>query len=142
MPIFQHAESDAELMACYPVMRELRPLLHSAQAFVERARLQQKQGWWLLAQWNGGAPTALAGYRWLENLVHGRFVYVDDLVTTEAARGQHSGRALLDELERMARAEGARKLVLDTAMANARAQRFYIRCGLLATGLHFTKVLA
>jgi ribosomal protein S18 acetylase RimI-like enzyme len=142
MTMFRHAESEAELITCHPLMRELRPHLDSAQAFVRRARLQQAQGWRLLALWNSDSPIALAGYRWMDNLVHGRFLYVDDLVTAEAARSQQLGGALLAELERMAVTDGAKKLVLDTAMANARAQRFYFRCGLLATALHFTKVLA
>lgn len=138
----RHVESAEELAACYPVMHELRPHLDSPKTFIERARRQQEQGWRLLAQWRGDVPVALAGYRWLDNLVHGRFIYVDDLVTTAGARGQRSGQALLSELKRLAKAGGAQKLVLDAAMANSRAHRFYFRSGLLATGLHFTEVLA
>lgn len=138
----RHVESAEELAACYPVMHELRPHLDSPKTFIERARRQQEQGWRLLAQWRGDVPVALAGYRWLDNLVHGRFVYVDDLVTTAGARGQRSGHALLFELKRLAKAGGAQKLVLDAAMANSRAHRFYFRSGLLATGVHFTEVLA
>lgn len=144
----RHVESDDDLALCHSVMRQLRPHLDDARTFVERARRQQAQGWRLLAQWQDAAPNAptapiaLAGYRWLDNLVHGRFIYVDDLVTTESTRGQQSGRLLLSELEQLAKAGGAHKLVLDAAMANSRAHRFYFRCGLLATGLHFTKVLA
>ncbi|MBW8833340.1 MAG: GNAT family N-acetyltransferase [Burkholderiales bacterium] len=138
----RHAETEAELLACIPVMRELRPQLDSTESFIERVRMQHGQGWRLLAEWQGGTPCALASYRWLDNLIHGRFIYIDDLVTTEASRGGRSGERLLAELERFARAGGASKLVLDTGLANSRAQRFYFRCGLLATGLHFTKVLA
>jgi len=140
--VLRHAETEAELQACHPVMRELRPLLQSSLAFLDRVRTQSPQGWRLLAEWRGATPIALAGYRRMDNLVHGRFIYVDDLVTTEAERGSGAGERLLAEIERIARAEDCAKVVLDTGLANSRAQRFYFRCGLLATGLHFTKVFA
>jgi len=139
---WRHAETEDDLIACHPVMHELRPMLQTPQAFLERARVQSLQGWRLLAEWQGAAPVALAGYRIMDNLVHGRFVYVDDLVTAGAVRGSGAGARLLAEIERVARASGCGKLVLDTALANSLAQRFYFRCGLLSTGLHFTKVLS
>ena len=137
----RHAETEQELIACHPLMRELRPLLQTPQVFLERVRVQRTQGWRLVAQWQGTVPVALAGYRVMDNLVHGHFIYVDDLVTAGPARGNGVGERLLAEIECIARAEGCDKLVLDTALANSLAQRFYFRCGLLSTGLHFTKVL-
>lgn len=139
---WRHAVTEDDLIACHPVMHELRPMLLTPQAFLERARVQSLQGWRLLAEWQGAAPVALAGYRIMDNLAHGRFVYVDDLVTARAVRGSGAGARLLAEIERVARAAGCGKLVLDTALANSLAQRFYFRCGLLSTGLHFTKVLS
>jgi len=138
----RHAETDTELLACHPVMRELRPQLATPRSFLDRVRVQRLQGWRLLVTWQGGTPVAIAGYRRMDNLVHGNFVYVDDLVTTGAMRGSGAGERMLAEIERIARAEGCGKLVLDTALANSLAQRFYFRCGLLSTGLHFTKALS
>ncbi|PKD78674.1 GNAT family N-acetyltransferase, partial [Escherichia coli] len=76
-----------------------------------------------------------------ENLIYGRFLYVDDLVVTERSRGARHGAALLQALERMAREAGCAKLVLDTGLANALAQRFYFRQGLLTGAMRFSKVL-
>ena len=139
--IWRHAETEHDLIACYPVMHELRPKLQTPQMFLERAHVQHLQGWRLLAEWQGTVPIAIAGYRIMDNLVHGHFIYVDDLVTADGARRSGAGRRLLAEIERIGRAEGCGKLVLDTALVNNLAQRFYFRCGLLSTGLHFTKVL-
>ncbi len=36
-----------------------------------------------------------------------------------------------------ARAAGCRRMILDTGLENALAQRFYFRFGMLARGLHF-----
>src|SRR3546814_4179532 len=80
----------------------------------------------ILGVWHGKAALALAGYRLQENLIYGRFLYVDDLITTAASRGRNLGARLLDELNSAAARQGCEKLVLDTGLSNARAQRFYL----------------
>jgi len=83
-PVLRHAESDAEIAACFAAMRELRPHLADAAEFVGRVRRQQADGYRLLAAWRGQTAVGLAGYRVTENLIHGRFAYVDDLVVLAA----------------------------------------------------------
>jgi ribosomal protein S18 acetylase RimI-like enzyme len=85
---------------------------------------------------------AVAGYRITENLIHGRFLYVDDLVTAEGRRGEGLGASLLKELSRIGIEEGCRRLVLDTAAANEKARRFYRREGLQDIVVGFVKPLA
>jgi GNAT superfamily N-acetyltransferase len=119
-------------------MRQLRPHLASEAEFVERWRRQTSEGYRLLAVWDGAHPVALAGVRVQENLIHGRFFYVDDLVTDDAQRSAGHGRRLMDRLKDEARALGCAKLVLDTALANSLGQRFYFREGLLARALRFS----
>ncbi|CAB3623819.1 MAG: GNAT family N-acetyltransferase [Achromobacter sp.] len=134
-------ESAEALRACFPVMRELRPHLADERDFADRVARMRDEHYALLAVWEDDAPVALAGYRFQENLIYGRFLYVDDLVVTERSRGARHGAALLQALERMAREAGCAKLVLDTGLANALAQRFYFRQGLLTGAMRFSKVL-
>ena len=91
--------------------------------------------------WAEARPIALAGFRVLENFVHGRYLYVDDLVVDEAGRGQGVGAALMDWLKAEGRALGCDNLVLDTALANAAAHRFYRRQGLRNLATRFTFAL-
>lgn len=128
-------------MACFDVMQQLRPQLKSPEDLLAVVALQRVQGYRLLAVWDHGKPVALAGYRRLDNLIHGRFIYVDDLITDSAGRGRRWGARLLAELRELGRAENCDRLVLDTALGNALAQRFYFRAGLLARGLHFSMEL-
>ena len=79
----------------------------------------------LLGAWRGDEPLALAGYRLDENLIYGSFLYVDDLVTHESSRGRNLGARLLDALTESARRAGCAKLVLDTGLSNALAQRLF-----------------
>jgi ribosomal protein S18 acetylase RimI-like enzyme len=137
----RHAESEAETRACFPAMRELRPRLGTAVEFLDWVARQRRHGYRLLAAWRGDDAVAVAGYREQENLVYGRFVYVDDLVTSEAERRQQLGKRLLDAVAIEARRLGCGWLVLDTALANALAQRFYFRQGMLASALRFRLAL-
>lgn len=139
--ILGHAETQADIRACFPVMRQLRSQLKTPEDLLAAVRLQGEQGYRLLGVWDDGKPVALAGYRRLDNMIHGRFIYVDDLITSAEGRGQGHGERLLEALRELGRTEGCRKLVLDTALANTLAHRFYFRSGLLAQGLHFSMEL-
>ncbi|MGG2395721.1 N-acetyltransferase family protein [Pseudomonas sp. SH1-B] len=134
--------SDAhDQRACFTLMRVLRPHLTDADDFIQRLQRQAEQGYSLLAARVGDEVVGLAGCRLQENLLHGRFFYVDDLVTREDVRSQGIGERLLAEVRAQARRLGCANLVLDTALSNARGQRFYYRQGLLAMGMHFREGL-
>lgn len=138
----RHAESDADIVACFAPMHELRPKLADASELLARVRRQQKEGYRLLAMWRDGRAVGAAGYRVQENLIRGRFTYVDDLVVLDSERRGGIGAKLLDEVARLACETGCASLVLDTALNNALGQRFYFRWGLLSSALHFSRALA
>ena len=133
----RHAGTDAEIAACFPVMRELRPNLTSPDELVTRVHRQAKAGYRILAAWHDSEVTGLAGYRPQENLIRGPFCYVDDLVVREDMRGNGLGARLLTEVGDEARARGLPHLVLDTDLSNALGQRFYFRFGMLPAALRF-----
>lgn len=139
--VLQHAESEEEVAACFPLMAVLRPHLADASDLIQRVRRQRSQGYRLLAAWRDRSPVGLAGYRLHEMLVRGPAVYVDDLVVADSERRQGLGARLLDEVAAIGRRASCVALVLDTAMANSLGQRFYFRYGLLARGLHFSMPL-
>ena len=138
----RRADSESEVAACFPVMAELRPRLANAAEFIALIARQQKAGYRLLGAWRDGVPVALAGYCFAENLVYGRFVYVDDLATAKDARGAGLGGRLLDAVAEEVRQHGNERLVLDTALDNVLAHRFYYRQGLLARALRFSRPIA
>ena len=132
------ADSEEDARACFALMRALRPHLTSADEFVTRWRRQHAASYRLLVLSENGRPVALAGFRVQENLVHGRHLYVDDLVTSADRRGAGLGEALMDRLKQEAAELGCDKLLLDTPMNNFLGHRFYFRQGLLATALRFS----
>jgi ribosomal protein S18 acetylase RimI-like enzyme len=140
--VMKIVETEQELRACYPVMKELRPHLVSEDAFVAQVMRQREQNYRILAVWDKDEVVALAGYRYQENTVYGRFLYVDDLVSAEAHRSRRWGALLLEKLTVFAQEAQCARLVLDTGLTNVLAQRFYFREGLLPGALRFGKALA
>lgn len=137
-----YVDDEDGVRRCYPLMVQLRPHLVSADEFVVRWRRQVADGYRLMALFDGSCALALAGFRVQENLVHGRYLYVDDLVTDEALRGGGHGEQLMTRLKQEAKTLGCGKLVLDTPLSNSLGHRFYFRNGLLATALRFNMAIA
>ncbi len=132
----QLAESDAEVLACFAVMRELRPLLVEAE-FVERVRAQAAEGYSLAMLEAEGAVSTVAGFR-VQGMLHsGKTMYVDDLVTAAAARSRGHGHAMLQWLIERARAAGCETFSLDSGTQRVDAHAFYLRERLRITSFHF-----
>lgn len=130
------ADSDSEILACFPVMAELRPHL-AEEDFVARIRAQQQSGYRLAYRAADAAPVAVAGFRLAENLAWGRFLYVDDLCTSSANRSRGHGAALLAWLVQFAAEQGCAELHLDSGVQRKAAHRFYEREGMTVSGYHF-----
>jgi GNAT superfamily N-acetyltransferase len=130
------AETDEELTRCYPVMAQLRPQLDEA-AFIAAVHRQQQEGYQLLYLEDDSQMRALARFRLQEMLAHGRFLYVDDLVTDGAQRSRGYGEALLDWLKEYARAQQCVSLQLDSGVQRFGAHRFYFRQRMWIASYHF-----
>lgn len=132
----QIAQSDAEVVACFAVMHELRPHLRQAE-FLAQVRSQQARGYELAYIGVDGRPVAVAGFRMSENLAWGKFLYVDDLVTAAAERSKGYGAALLRWLCALAKERQCRQLHLDSGVQRTAAHAFYQREGMEIASYHF-----
>ena len=129
-------EDAAEIGAAYRVMHQLRPHLDH-DAFVDQVATQQAEGYVLAALCDDGVIRALAGYRLQHMLAHGRFLYVDDLVTDEGSRSERYGERLFAWLMEQARAAGCRSLQLDSGVQRNGAHRFYFARRMRISSYHF-----
>lgn len=133
------ATTDSEIAACYPVMRQLRPNI-AEDHFLSRIRNQESTGYRLaFASQPDGSVIAVAGFRAGENLAWGRFLYVEDLVTSAAHRSKGVGSGLLAWLYEFAANEGCQQIHLDSGSQRHEAHRFYEREGMTRAGFHFIK---
>ena len=137
MPHVQLAETDAEILRCFPVLLELRPHLVETQ-FIQRVRRQQDESGFQIAFVEDAGVKSVAGFRISEFLAWGRTFYVDDLVSTAADRSKGHGKLLLDWLVARARAAGCAQFHLDSGVQRFEAHRFYLRERMIISAHHFS----
>jgi GNAT superfamily N-acetyltransferase len=121
------AKSDAEILATYDVMKQLRPNVARSD-YVPLVRLAQDEiGFQLSAVKHGGEIVGATGFRLCRSLGWGKFLYVDDLVTDERHRSTGAGKAAFDWLVAYAREQDCSEVRLDSALYRHGAHRFYLR---------------
>jgi GNAT superfamily N-acetyltransferase len=130
------AQTDEEIAACYPVMRELRPHLDSP-AFLAAVKRMKAEGYCLVCIADPDVR-AVAGFRKMEMLSTGAVLYVDDLVTSASHRSQGYGKRLLAWLLEEAKKQQCQYLELDSGSQRLDAHRFYEREGLMKKAFHFS----
>lgn len=117
-----------ECKMVFPVLQEVRTNLDEA-TYLERLGTAKEQGYTLLGAYDGDECIALMGYRIITDFVHGRHLYVDDLVVTESRKRQGLGRMFLEHAETIAKKENCPKLRLCTGIANEEGKEFYKKVG-------------
>jgi GNAT superfamily N-acetyltransferase len=140
-PALRYIDRPEEQTASFELMRELRPHLADPAGYAAQLTRQAEHGYRLLGAFQNHRVVGLVGFREMENLIYGRFVYVDDLIVDQSQRHNGLGATLLQAARDYAQQQGCAHLVLDTGSHMSLAQRFYFREGLLARGMHFVQVL-
>lgn len=130
------ARTDADKLACFPVLKELRTHLEEAD-FMTQLRRLEAQDYQLAFVRDEGQVAAVAGFWVSEAFAYGKYMHVYDLVTGEGARSQGHGAALMDFLKTLARDAGCAQLHLDSGVQRFAAHKFYLREGFRIASHHF-----
>lgn len=134
------APGDSRLLCdLLPVLLELRPHL-TEESFTEVYEEGHPAGLRFSATYDdAGVCVGAAGWRIVANTSTLRMLYVDDLVTAEAARSTGVGSHLLGYLQDRAAELGCREFVLDSGTQRTRAHQFYLREKMEIAAFHFMK---
>jgi GNAT superfamily N-acetyltransferase len=132
----EEVAGEAALRALFPVVKQLRPHLDE-DSFVALVAAQRPEGYRVVALYEDETPRGYAGFRVMTMLSRGRHVYVDDLVTDEAARSKGIGKALFTWLVEEAKKCGCARLQLDSGVQRHAAHRFYFTRRMAIQAYHF-----
>lgn len=138
-PVFMRTREQLE--RCFRVMKELRPQLELDTYFKIYEEAHKADGYEIVAIQSGEEVLAVMGYRFLWDYVRGKHLYVDDLVTTKAARSHGLGAQLLQFAENIAVQSECKSLRLCTGVENTLGIKFYERSGWTNRSLVFVKKL-
>ncbi|MEA2432613.1 MAG: hypothetical protein QOG54_70 [Actinomycetota bacterium] len=140
MEFIEAAPGDPRLGEIYPVMHELRTEMSEDQ-FNEIYAEGHPIGYRVVGLFDDGACRATAGYHLTHMFLHGRILYVDDLITLASERSKGYGKAMNDYLIAVARSAGCSTIQLDSGSFRHDAHRFYFREGYVITSFHFSQDL-
>ena len=125
-----------EIRASFRVFTHLRPHL-TEDNFVEQALRQIQQGYIITAILEDSLVVSAAGYRFMEALAWGKFIYIDDFVTHPDARGKGYGGQLLDFVRDLAIEHNLDGVHLDSGHTRFDAHRVYLNHGYRISCHHF-----
>jgi len=129
-----------------PALLELRTNAGPLERLIERVDAQRAAGYRVVGAFEEGEEDAQAviGFKVTENLVWGRYLYIEDVVTRHSGRGKGHAPALMSWVLDAGRAEGCASVHLNSGTAPDRrgAHRFYFNSGLGIVAHHFAMDLA
>lgn len=115
-----------DLIKVFPVMHELREHLTLDEFIKLFNQAKETSNYQLMAFENEQQEIIAAmGYRVLVDFVHGRHLYIDDLVTTAKYRSKGIGAKLLKVAEEIAFSNDCNNLRLSTGIQNEQGKKFY-----------------
>jgi ribosomal protein S18 acetylase RimI-like enzyme len=112
----------------FELVKTLRPHL-KLETFISLAQTShEKDNYEVVTGTNAAeAVVGVMGYRVLYDLVHGKHLYIDDLVIAADFRSQGFGSQFLNFAESQAQSKQCQLLRLSTGTENNRAIQFYTR---------------
>ncbi len=131
-----------ETALAFAALSVLRPKLKDINSFVEQINLVQRpQGYRLLGIFEAGItnPVAICGFREETNLVSGRHLHIDDLVTLPQYRKNGYGTQLLLAIQQIASENNIEEIHIDSNVGGERttAHRIYFQHGFEISAYHF-----
>ncbi|MBH5316944.1 GNAT family N-acetyltransferase [Paenibacillus sp. GSMTC-2017] len=138
MPVIL-AKTDEDIVASYPLMKQLRPHLEEENYLCRIKQLQLEYGYNLIVLIEGGEAKASAGYRICDSLAWGKYMYIDDLITDEDRRSRGYAKQLFDWLDDELINNRCVSMHLDSGVHRYDAHRFYLNRKMKITCHHFEK---
>lgn len=131
-----------ETASVFATLSVLRPTLNDINQFVEQVNnVQRAQGYRLLGLFEAGKTNAVAvcGFREKTDLVSGRHIHIDDLITMPQSRRCGYASRLLDKVREIAAEQGIAQIHVDCHVGSKRtiAHRVYFQQGFEIQSYHF-----
>lgn len=84
---------------------------------------------------------AMSGFRIMERICYGKFMYIDHFIVHKDHRGTNITLDLLNHLVKFAIVDGCDSIILDTFVSNSRAQKLWLNNKFKIVGFHFQRIL-
>ena len=134
-------ENHGDLEVVFPIIKELRPHLSFTNYTFLISEASKRDEYEIVAAYNSDHCIGAMGFRVLFDFVHGKHLYIDDLVVTKSFRSKGIGAHLLKYAEQIAMERKCKGLRLCTGIENKDAKKFYEREGWRLRSVTYKKIL-
>ena len=136
---FRELTSDVDLEVGYRLLSELRTGLERGEFKRVYDAARAADGYQLWGAFVQDVCVGVMGLRTLHDYVHGKHLYIDDLVVTKERRSLGVGAQFLKHAEELAAKTSCRGLRLSTGIDNNGGRKFYEREGWILRSVTFKK---
>ncbi|PGL71118.1 GNAT family N-acetyltransferase [Bacillus sp. AFS055030] len=130
-------KNSSDILKTFQTVSQLRPHLREDEFVQTINRLINTNNYHLVAVIENEEVTAVAGYRMTESLAWGKYLYVDDLITSENHRKKGYAQTLWNWLIDEAKQNNCEQFHLDSGVHRYDAHRFYLKNNLNISCHHF-----
>lgn len=127
---------------CFSLMKELRAHLSLEDFLQLYQNANEKDQYSIVTIEIEKQIVALMGYRILYDFVHGKHLYIDDLVTSEKFRSKGLGAILLKYADSVAIENKCKGIRLCTGIENEKGKKFYLHNGMKERAVVFKKAIS
>jgi GNAT superfamily N-acetyltransferase len=113
-----------ELEQAFAVVSQLRTHL-SLEQYIDLVKIMKPNGYQIVCLFENGKIISYAGFAELTNLYYGKHIWVYELVTDKAMRGEGYGGLLLSHIEKYAADKSLNCIALSSGVQREEAHRFY-----------------
>jgi len=131
--------SEEDLRDAFSILKILRPHLSFDEFKSLYDIAHQHETYTLVGYKSNNVLSAVMGWRIIHDFVHGRHLYIDDLITLDTMRNKGIGATLLRHAEELALQHNCKSLRLCTGIENKDGMRFYEREGWQARAFAYKK---
>jgi GNAT superfamily N-acetyltransferase len=132
------AETELEIRKCFPVMAELRPHFTDKDEFVKQVKWQSKNDNFQLVYLEDEGVKAVGGIRIGEWLGGGKYLEIEDLVSTENDRSKGYGGEVFNWIVDYAKREKCNQIKLVSHVKRFAAHKFYLNRGMIIEAHYFS----
>ena len=132
------AQTNVEIIECFPVMAELRPHFKAENDFLIQVRRQMENHNFQLVYLKENGVKAVGGICMGEWLGGGKYLEIEDLVAAENERSKGYGGELFGWVVNYAKHENCDQIKLVSHVKRFAAHKFYLTKGMIIEAHYFS----
>jgi ribosomal protein S18 acetylase RimI-like enzyme len=134
-------QATSDMLPFFKLIGQLYPKMSKKEFTTKLTEMVEKQGYKMIVVFEEGKPVGLAGYIIATMFYCDKYAQVMNIIVDKKYRQMAVGSKLLDYIQKRAKAEGCKKLVLDSYVTNKNSHKLYMKEEFTIEGFHFMKNL-